>query len=147
MKFAFSLFALGLSATLVACASEDSTHGENSEASALRQTDRSPGGRTKGEDPRVPPQRTCTYDGKVYTPGQTFPDVNGCDVCTCGADGNVSCTDRACAATVCKYNGKEYRIGDQYPDVDCCNLCTCEADGTSACGGRLCGPGGGPLCR
>lgn len=96
---------------------------------------------------RVCAAPVCKYNGKGYQAGETFPDVNGCDECTCGKDGNVNCTDRACPVPVCKFGGKAYAVGEQYPDADCCNLCTCLADGSSACGGKLCGPRGGDLCK
>lgn len=39
---------------------------------------------------------TCAYDGQTYTPGQTFPSTDGCNTCTCGTNGSVGCTKRAC---------------------------------------------------
>lgn len=39
---------------------------------------------------------TCAYDGTTYTPGQSFPSTDGCNTCTCGSNGTVGCTKRAC---------------------------------------------------
>lgn len=40
---------------------------------------------------------TCAYDGETYQPGQQFPSTDGCNTCTCGADGLVGCTKMACS--------------------------------------------------
>jgi hypothetical protein len=42
-------------------------------------------------------QTTCAYDGETYTAGETFPSTDGCNTCTCGSNGSVGCTKRACA--------------------------------------------------
>jgi hypothetical protein len=39
---------------------------------------------------------SCTYDGQVYPVGASFPSTDGCNTCTCSADGTVGCTDKAC---------------------------------------------------
>lgn len=39
---------------------------------------------------------TCAYDDQTYTPGQSFPSTDGCNTCTCGTNGSVGCTKRAC---------------------------------------------------
>jgi len=38
----------------------------------------------------------CTYDGKEVASGSTFGAADGCNTCSCGADGVVACTQRAC---------------------------------------------------
>jgi hypothetical protein len=38
----------------------------------------------------------CTYQGRTYNSGQTFPSSDGCNTCTCLASGGVACTLRAC---------------------------------------------------
>jgi hypothetical protein len=38
---------------------------------------------------------TCTYGGKTYAYGQAFMDSEGCNTCTCSAQG-IACTARAC---------------------------------------------------
>jgi hypothetical protein len=39
---------------------------------------------------------TCTYNGQTYQPGQSFPKGDGCNTCTCAADGTVGCTKIQC---------------------------------------------------
>jgi hypothetical protein len=41
---------------------------------------------------------TCTSGGTTYQPGDTFPSPDGCNTCTCGSDGNIGCTEKACEA-------------------------------------------------
>ena len=40
---------------------------------------------------------TCAYDGETYDSGDSFPSTDGCNTCTCGTNGSVGCTKRACA--------------------------------------------------
>jgi len=42
-----------------------------------------------------PDPATCTYNGKTYSDGETFPAGDGCNTCTCTAPG-IACTERAC---------------------------------------------------
>jgi hypothetical protein len=39
---------------------------------------------------------TCAYDDETYSPGDSFPSTDGCNTCTCGSNGSVGCTKRAC---------------------------------------------------
>lgn len=39
----------------------------------------------------------CTHDLSFYSVGESFPSIDGCNTCTCGGDGIVGCTKRACA--------------------------------------------------
>ena len=41
--------------------------------------------------------KTCTYDGKTYTAGETFK--SDCNTCTCMADGTAACTLMGCSGT------------------------------------------------
>jgi hypothetical protein len=38
---------------------------------------------------------TCSYNGKTYSDGASFPSTDGCNTCTCSASG-VGCTKKAC---------------------------------------------------
>jgi len=38
----------------------------------------------------------CTYDGKSYARGDTFPATDGCNSCSCDEAGLVACTQRGC---------------------------------------------------
>lgn len=39
---------------------------------------------------------TCSYSGRGYHVGDTFPSEDGCNSCSCVAGGGVACTERAC---------------------------------------------------
>jgi hypothetical protein len=43
----------------------------------------------------APLRNQCLYDGRHYAPGDTFPSVEGCAMCSCSA-GGVICGHRAC---------------------------------------------------
>ncbi len=75
---------------------------------------------------------SCELDGKPYQAGESFPDPDGCNVCTCMEDGTIACTDRTCPDG-CKYDGRIYEPGDSFPAGDGCNTCTCLDNGTVAC--------------
>lgn len=101
-------------------------------------------------DSELPPA-TCTYGGKTYAEGASFPSTDGCNTCSCGFDGQVACTERAClpadagadggAAPVgCAYGGKTYKVGESFPSTDGCNSCACTAEGV-ACTLKACDPG------
>lgn len=74
----------------------------------------------------------CTYDGKTYAVGDSFPDADGCNTCSCTDGGGVACTEVACAAS-CEWNGESHAEGDTFPSGDGCNNCQCESDGTVSC--------------
>lgn len=40
---------------------------------------------------------TCSYGGKTFQAGDSFPASDGCNTCSCGNDGQTSCTKRACS--------------------------------------------------
>lgn len=42
--------------------------------------------------------KKCIYNGKKYSPGDTFQAKDGCNQCTCSIDGDgtISCTRYAC---------------------------------------------------
>lgn len=79
----------------------------------------------------------CTYDGKTYKEGETFPATDGCNTCQC-TNGQVGCTKMNCKKT-CKYNGKEYGAGESFPAGDGCNTCKCDTTGQVACTTAVCG--------
>ena len=79
----------------------------------------------------------CTVDGTDYAAGESFPSADGCNTCSCGSDGQVACTLKACATT-CEYAGKTYVAGDSFPSDDGCNTCSCSADGLIACTAKAC---------
>ncbi|HEX2657967.1 MAG TPA: hypothetical protein VHU40_06830 [Polyangia bacterium] len=86
---------------------------------------------------------TCTYGGKTYGLGDSFPDLDGCNKCSCGAGGQVSCSLLACLdasadlAGFCTYNGVTRKEGDSFAATDGCNTCSCSS-GTVVCTKKAC---------
>nr|XP_022311780.1 four-domain proteases inhibitor-like isoform X1 [Crassostrea virginica] len=98
------------------------------------------GCRTSCVDPIGLPgiQKGCRYNGRRYRIGESFPSSDGCNTCTCGVGGQVSCTEKACLQLGCMYNGKRYREGESFPSIDGCNTCSCGAKGRVVCTKRAC---------
>jgi len=42
----------------------------------------------------------CGYDGQRYEVGDSFLASDGCNTCSCGPDGQISCTEIACESPV-----------------------------------------------
>jgi hypothetical protein len=63
------------------------------------------------------PDKVCSYDGTSYSEGESFPSLDGCNTCTCGADGSVPCTKRLCDS--CDQPGRDYVSRDA---SDCARL-------------------------
>jgi hypothetical protein len=85
---------------------------------------------------------TCEYAGATAKVGDHFPSPDGCNTCTCAAEG-VYCTELACASDagvpdVCTYGGKGYAAGAGFPSTDGCNSCGCEPGGAVVCTQRAC---------
>ena len=53
------------------------------------------------------PPRPCTYAGRQYAVGESFPSDDGCNTCTCTEQG-IGCTTIACPDTVCDWLQSEY---------------------------------------
>lgn len=81
----------------------------------------------------------CEYQGKSYRAGESFPDSDGCNTCTCNA-GGIACTELACAPATCNVGGQKYRVGQSFPSEDGCNRCTCNPGGFAACTELACAP-------
>ena len=41
-------------------------------------------------------QKACSYGGKSYKAGASFPSTDGCNTCSCDISGSVACTLMAC---------------------------------------------------
>ncbi len=39
---------------------------------------------------------SCTYQGQTYEPGDEFAAGDDCNTCSCGTNGSVACTKKAC---------------------------------------------------
>ncbi len=44
---------------------------------------------------------TCSYEGKVYLAGKSFPAKDGCNTCGCSQDGKIACTLLVCNGDTC----------------------------------------------
>ena len=72
------------------------------------------------------------------SPQESFTAPDGCNTCTCSAEGVLSCTEIACGAGTCTHGGQAYEAGDSFPSEDGCNSCVCGADGSIACTTMAC---------
>ena len=79
---------------------------------------------------------SCMYEGTLHKAGESFPDRDGCNTCSCGEDGSVACTERACAPG-CEFNSEMHFAGERWTVG--CNTCECTADGKVACTDQACG--------
>jgi hypothetical protein len=105
---------------------------------------------------------TCLYNGVTYPTGASFESTDGCNSCSCGANGLVACTLMACIATggttgvggasaavggstggTCKYNNVTYAAGASFKSTDGCNTCSCSSNGLVACTEMACLATGG----
>lgn len=124
--------------SVVACSSGDVAVGSSTQA--LKKTS---SGNPTGNG------TTCSWDdastaatATTYKVGDTFKSPDGCNDCSCSAQG-IMCTQRACAPAgggSCTYGGKTYAAGASFPSTDNCNTCGCEADGNVLCTERACAP-------
>ncbi len=61
---------------------------------------------------------TCTYNGKEYQNGETFPEGDGCNECTC-EEGTVVCSQRCCGVVVCQVRDPGVTTHVAYKEVEC----------------------------
>jgi hypothetical protein len=106
-------------------------------------------------------QGDCSYEGKTYPAGAGFPADDGCNDCSCQADGTVVCTLKLCACDYSAASGREYvaespeacqtvrfacEPGEQAFFDDC--GCGCESGATGCkvggCSSQLCLDANGP---
>ena len=102
----------------------------------------------------------CAYNGHTYALGDEYPAGDGCNSCTCTADGS-SCTKRACSDAGVDANPMSCAASGGCPQgpacgVYCCGfgekcvLGACKCGSAAACGqGDQCeapGPIGGDAC-
>ena len=109
---------------------------------------------------------TCSYGGKTYDVGESFPSLDGCNTCDCATFGRVTCTLLACptdaapppgdavsppdlASTpdvleVCLWGDASVPLGQSVSDG--CNICACGSGGAMMCTARACPPDAGPAC-
>ncbi len=80
---------------------------------------------------------TCTYNGKNYLPGPSFPASDGCNTCTCQTSGEVACTQLGCTGS-CTYGNQIIPVGTTFEATDGCNECSCEGNGVLKCTTNVC---------
>lgn len=95
----------------------------------------------------------CTYDGKSWKEGDSFPSVDGCNTCSCTA-GGVSCTEKACVLKWYRTCGDPVCSGHKVdPNIPACTTqqagdgCTQQndrCDPVDACNVRLLCTGSDP---
>ena len=73
-------------------------------------------------DPGTP---SCVYQGRGYASGESFPAGDGCNTCSCDADGSVGCTEIGCGNAMCFTLEAEY---GKYIE----SAATCMSDGDCA---------------
>jgi len=104
------------------------------------------------------PATGCLYAGTKYAVGAMFPDTDGCNKCSCMADGQVACTLIGCAdasadgPAACTYNGAPRKDGESFLAVDGCNTCWCSSATGVSCTKKACLPDasavdGGGTCQ
>ncbi|XP_072014296.1 uncharacterized protein [Amphiura filiformis] len=77
----------------------------------------------------------CEYQFQQFSTGQSRPDDDGCNTCTCGTDGRWACTEIACGG--CRNGDMLYTEGQTWNDG--CNDCECRS-GRMICTLRYCAP-------
>src|SRR6185437_449795 len=64
----------------------------------------------------------CSYNGTRHAAGESFPASDGCNTCTCEANGSVVCTTLGCGTESgtggCFYDGNGYGFGQSFPAGD-----------------------------
>ncbi len=89
----------------------------------------------------------CTYKGLIFNENMKFPEGDKCNICTCMADGIVSCTQRNCEnytandddnSDKCIYKETVFDENMTFPQGDECNICYCHEEGEISCTMRNC---------
>src|SRR6478609_3764076 len=79
------------------------------------------------------PGEGCVYGGVSHPTGAVFKSTDGCNTCSCDAQGQVACTLAAClgdgGSASCEYGGQSYPVGASFPSTQGCNSCSCAAGG------------------
>nr|ALI59665.1 spermatophylax protein 4a [Gryllodes sigillatus] len=76
---------------------------------------------------------------KNCVPGSSFKSSDGCNDCTCAADGSSVCTLRACLPG--PVEAERCVPGSSFRASDGCNHCTCSKSGIPTCTRMACIPG------
>ena len=79
------------------------------------------------------------YDGRINTIGSIFPKGDGCNSCTCGMGGSVTCTDVECQTMGpefrCQHGNRLLKANETFilKTIFFCNNCTCFETGEVSC--------------
>jgi hypothetical protein len=80
----------------------------------------------------------CSLNGASYKAGdEAIPAGDGCNTCSCNADGTVTCTRKACGCVV-EGTVDLAPFDSTFTAGDGCNTCTCLPDGTVTCTKMAC---------
>ena len=92
----------------IACLRYEPVCGEDGVTYGCGQADAFCHGTPVAHDGECATKTDCTYAGKPYPAGSSFPAEDGCNQCTCQADGTVACTLRQCACDYSAASGRKY---------------------------------------
>lgn len=89
----------------------------------------------------------CKVGTKTYKAGESYPDADGCNTCTCSKNGYATCTELFCGEpeekpvepSERKLGDETYKAGESFPASDGCNVCKCQKGGYFACTEKFCG--------
>ncbi|MEZ4368074.1 MAG: hypothetical protein R2939_17605 [Kofleriaceae bacterium] len=77
-----------------------------------------------------------------HAAGERYPAGDGCNACTCEADGTTSCSTRTCVNqdAWCEYDGTAHPYAVTFPSADGCNECVCATSGLACTERPACAP-------
>ncbi len=81
------------------------------------------------------PSDGCLYQGETYAHGAAVPSDDSCNTCGC-FEGEVTCTNRACAPQYCEQQGVRYEINSTFTIG--CSGCSCDERGVITCTPNVC---------
>jgi hypothetical protein len=129
---------VGASVLVTACTSGDVAVGSTGQA-LQKNKDGGPTGNGSTCSWLSPSEAATSSSTSPYKIGDTFKSQDGCNECSCTAQG-IACTERACAPVdggggggTCTYDGQTHASGTSFKSTDGCNTCSCTDGGRVAC--------------
>jgi hypothetical protein len=80
----------------------------------------------------------CKVGARTYAIGETMPSPDGCNTCTCTADGASACTEMDCVDGCVDDQNVTHAVGESWAAGDGCNTCFCGAPDVIACTHQSC---------